>query len=171
MRLTDPDTISGVIELARYAGPVFVRLPNGDAYAADVQVTNLTDNFNTTAISVSITAQELAMVDQFKIAPENIQYPEEFEPIVPEEYARRQVLTWSITPPSEGDVYLLNEAPDGEIKVELTTSYDHYVNAWELVASEHDQWVTLGAFEEDLETFLERVPEGTEFIIQAFYNV
>lgn len=50
--------------LARYAGPVFVRLPNGSAYEADVQVSDLSAE-NSTIASIALDATEVDLTGEF----------------------------------------------------------------------------------------------------------
>ena len=50
-------------QLARYAGAVFVRLPDGSAYEADVQVTDLSSDGRMTAIALDAT--EVGLTDEF----------------------------------------------------------------------------------------------------------
>lgn len=50
--------------LARYAGPVFVRTPDGSAYMADVQVTDITPTADK-YVSFSISATELDLTENF----------------------------------------------------------------------------------------------------------
>ena len=52
--------------LARYPGAVFVRTPNGNAYAADVQVTNM-DSENKHITAIAIDATEVGMTQEFML--------------------------------------------------------------------------------------------------------
>ena len=58
------DVIDKTRELARYAGPVYVRTPEGTAYEADVQVTDMsgTDNI---IMAVAIDATEVDVTAEF----------------------------------------------------------------------------------------------------------
>lgn len=53
-------------QLARYAGPVFVRLPNGTAYEADVQVSDLSAE-NSHIMSIAIDATEIDMTTEYML--------------------------------------------------------------------------------------------------------
>ncbi len=171
IRIEDPETKAALSELARYAGPVFVRLPDGSAFAADVTVSGIDDNYNNPVSAVTLKASEIAMVDEYRIAPENVSYPDGFEPVVEEDYQRKQILMWSATAPQPADVYTLNEEPDGDISVKLTSSYDYYANPWTLTATRVGKVVTLGAFSSELVDYIEGAPTGTQFIVQAYYNI
>lgn len=56
--------IEMVRRLARYAGPVFVRTPNGGAFEADVQITNLSAN-NAHVANIAIDANEIGLTQEF----------------------------------------------------------------------------------------------------------
>lgn len=56
--------IEAVRQLARYAGPVFVRTPNASAFEADVQVTDLSASFGNSA-SIAIDANEVGLTQEF----------------------------------------------------------------------------------------------------------
>lgn len=64
IKIMQPRDIERTRLLARYTGPVFVRLPNGSAFEADVQVTDLADrNKAVTAAEFDVT--EIALTDEF----------------------------------------------------------------------------------------------------------
>lgn len=65
VKMTGEEQIARVRALANYAGPVLVRLPNGCAFAADVQVSNLDVSYDSLTISASFSAQEIRLPDQF----------------------------------------------------------------------------------------------------------
>ena len=52
--------------LARYAGPVFVRLPYGSAYQADVQVTDLSRK-NEAVMHAAFDATEVGVTQEFAL--------------------------------------------------------------------------------------------------------
>ena len=58
--------IEAVRQLARYAGPVFVRTPNGGAFEADVQITNLSAN-NAHIANIAIDANEIGLTQEFAL--------------------------------------------------------------------------------------------------------
>ena len=66
IRLEQPNEISLAKQLARYPGVVFVRTPNGDAYEADVQVTNLSATHKNLT-SVAIDATEVGLTQEFML--------------------------------------------------------------------------------------------------------
>ena len=59
LRLEDPDTIAAVKELARFVGPAFVRTPDGSAYEAHVEVTDMTPTHELSSVSISATEVNL----------------------------------------------------------------------------------------------------------------
>lgn len=59
LRLDDPDTIAAVKELARFVGPAFVRTPDGSAYEAHVEVTDMTPTHELSSVSISATEVNL----------------------------------------------------------------------------------------------------------------
>ena len=63
IRLDQQDDIDKARQLARYTGPVFVRTPDGSAYEADVQVTDLSTEGVLTAIAIDAT--EIGLTDEF----------------------------------------------------------------------------------------------------------
>lgn len=66
VRLTQPNEISLARRLARYPGTVFVRTPEGDAYEADVQVTDLSSR-NKALYSVAFDAEEVGLTAEFML--------------------------------------------------------------------------------------------------------
>ena len=64
IRLIQQDEIDLVRQLARYSGPVFVRTPDGCAYEADVQVTDLSTK-NKAVMSIAIDATEIGLTQEF----------------------------------------------------------------------------------------------------------
>ena len=68
IKIVQPDDITKSRMLARYAGPVFVRTPNGSAYEAHVEVTDLSvKNRDVTAISLDCT--EIGLTREFQLPP------------------------------------------------------------------------------------------------------
>jgi hypothetical protein len=63
IRLDQQDDIDKARQLARYTGPVFVRTPDGSAYEADVQVTDLSTEGVLTAIAIDAT--EIGLTEEF----------------------------------------------------------------------------------------------------------
>lgn len=55
--------------LARYAGAVMVRRPDGCAYLANVEVNKISDTYNDPVVSVSFKVTEVGMMDEFSVSP------------------------------------------------------------------------------------------------------
>lgn len=66
IKIIQPLDVYRARQLARYAGPVFVRLPNGSAYEADVQVTDLSKK-NEAIVSMAFDATEIGITDEFSL--------------------------------------------------------------------------------------------------------
>ena len=67
IKLIQPKEISLARQLARYAGAVFVRTSNGSAFAADVQVTDLSVK-NKAVTAIAIDATEVDITDEFMLS-------------------------------------------------------------------------------------------------------
>ena len=79
IRLVQPNEISLAKQLARYPGVVFVRTPIGDAYEADVQVTELAATHKNIT-SIAIDASEVGLTQEFMLpVPETEEEEEEEE--------------------------------------------------------------------------------------------
>lgn len=65
VRVSTPEEQAALRELARHAGPAFVRTSNGCAYTAHVDVSNMSWSAKTFQLSASITAQELTLLPEF----------------------------------------------------------------------------------------------------------
>ena len=63
IRLQQQETIDAARQLARYSGPVFVRTPDGSAYEADVQVSDLSTDGTMSTIAVD--ASEITVTQEF----------------------------------------------------------------------------------------------------------
>ena len=61
--LTQQDEIESARSLARYPGAVFVRLPDGSAYEADVQISDLSSDGTLTKIAIDAT--EIGLTEEF----------------------------------------------------------------------------------------------------------
>ena len=66
IKLIQPEEINLARQLARYAGPVFVRTKNGSAFVADVQVTDLSVK-NKAVTAIAVDATEVGMTDEFML--------------------------------------------------------------------------------------------------------
>lgn len=65
LRIDDADAAEAVRALARHAGPVFVRTPDGSAYEADVQVNGA--DVSGEVLAVSFDATEVGLTDEFML--------------------------------------------------------------------------------------------------------
>ena len=63
IRLNNAEDIIQARSLARYTGPVFVRTPDGSAYEADVEVSDMSTEGKVTAIAIDAT--EIGLTDEF----------------------------------------------------------------------------------------------------------
>lgn len=79
VRLSDPEQIEAVMELANYSGPVFVRTPNGMAYQANVDVTSIDMSYDSLVLKASFKAKEIMLTDAFRPGAENINEPTDTE--------------------------------------------------------------------------------------------
>lgn len=66
IKLIQPEEVTLARQLARYAGAVFVRTPNGSAYSADVQVTDLSVK-NKAVTAVAFDATEVGLTEEFML--------------------------------------------------------------------------------------------------------
>lgn len=73
VRLESQQDVATVRALARYAGAVFVRTPDGSAYEADVQIGDMSTNGPLQLVSISATeieTTEAFMLPPYEVAPE-----------------------------------------------------------------------------------------------------
>ena len=68
----EPEQVERIKALARYAGPVMVRLPDGCAFAANVNVSSVQNTYNSLIIAASFDAQEIALPPQYQISSGNV---------------------------------------------------------------------------------------------------
>lgn len=66
IELVQPEEITKAREMARFTNAVFVRLPNGQAFEADVQVTDLSVK-NKEVVAIAIDATEIGLTDEFML--------------------------------------------------------------------------------------------------------
>ena len=160
-----------VRDLATYAGPVFVRLPNGCAYQANVDVGGMDESYNSSVVPVSFNASQVMLTDAFRIAPSEI-HAENAIDYDGVEYGRNQVLSWSSTAPQAGDAFTLTAEPSGSVLVELTASHDYYSDTWSVPNTVSGTALTLGAFPSDLQAFIaEASSEDANFKLMSRYDV
>lgn len=76
--LMQPGDIEMARRLARYVGPVFVRTPTGNAYEADVQITDMSVK-NKPVTAIAIDATEIGITQEFQLPPYEIEEPEQEE--------------------------------------------------------------------------------------------
>lgn len=75
VKFGDPDELRLINDLAQFAGPVFTRTPEGSAFAANVNVDSRSWSYDKLIASVSFSAQEITLVDDFKPNPRDIEEP------------------------------------------------------------------------------------------------
>ncbi|MBP3884909.1 MAG: hypothetical protein J6D54_08250, partial [Olsenella sp.] len=63
----DAEVARRVRMLAQHVGPCFVRLPNGCAFEADVQVTDLSEGHASSAIAVALDVTEVSPSGAYEI--------------------------------------------------------------------------------------------------------
>lgn len=66
IELVQPEQVTKAREMARLTKAVFVRLPNGQAFEADVQVTDLSVK-NKEVVAIAIDATEIGLTDEFML--------------------------------------------------------------------------------------------------------
>ena len=158
-------------ELASYAGPVFVRLPNGCAFQANVDVGGMDESYNSGAVSVSLSAQQVALTDAYRIAPGNV-VPPETDEYDPTHYGRSEIMYWSKTAPTASSTFTLVDEPASTVRVELTSSFDSYSDVWSVQNSVSGKVVTLGTFSSALNAYIaEAAAEECSFRLMARYDV
>lgn len=74
IRLESQEDIDMVRKLGRYSGPIFVRTPDGSAYQADVQVSNMSTPGLIEAIALDAT--EIGLTDEFILPTWNVEEEE-----------------------------------------------------------------------------------------------
>ena len=73
IKISQPNDVEKARKLARYAGAVFVRLPNGSAFEADVQVTDLSVK-NEAVTTIELSATEIDLTEEFSLPiPDELQ--------------------------------------------------------------------------------------------------
>ena len=81
IRIKEQEKAAAVRRLARYAGPVFVRTPDGCAYQANVTVSNIGGARRDAALAVQLEATEVDLTDDFRaLLPDRDEEEEEEEP-------------------------------------------------------------------------------------------
>jgi len=180
VRLTTREEIDLVRELAQYAGPVYVRQPNGCAFAANVDVSKISEHYDSLVLDVSFDVERLDAVEEFLANPEDIEYVEE-----PEEAAtilRSVPVVWGEDAPEEGDTYPVTGIVPGY-------EFDH-ISGWKLMTAldgyagwggfktqavieydENENVFELTSLSEAAETYLETAAAitGNQFIMVIDY--
>lgn len=155
-----------VRNLANHAGPVFVRLPNGLASQANVDVNSFDESYQSGALAASFSANFISLTDEFKVATSEISYVEVQEQ---EALDKMAIGYWGETQPKRNDTFTLTETPTS-IRVKLSTSYDRYTNEWTVPATFSGTTVTLGTFSSELQAYLqEAAGEGTLYLVRCEY--
>lgn len=67
IKLDNAIQIEQVRKMAKYSGPIFVRTPDGQAFAANVTVDDIQRNQEKPVMAVSFNCEEIDLVDEFKI--------------------------------------------------------------------------------------------------------
>ena len=73
IKLREEDRVMAVRRLARYSGPCFVRLPDGSAYQADVQVGSISREAGNFAVAVQLNATAVDLTDYVATTPPEVE--------------------------------------------------------------------------------------------------
>ena len=166
---SDSERQNSLRDLARSSCPVFVRLPNGCAYQANVDVNKLSENYGSAAIPVSLDVTQVALTDEYKVASGDISYPTTAGG--EESYDKMAILSWNATCPDEGDAFSIPDEPSA-ISVHISTSAESYMDEYAIDATFSGDDVTLGAFSEELLDHLDEVAgEGVLYLLTCDYTV
>jgi len=76
IRIGSEEEQAAIRDLASYAGPCFVRLPDGCAYQANVDVSGLSESCMSGLVDVQLTANKVDLTDEFRVALTEAEYPE-----------------------------------------------------------------------------------------------
>lgn len=174
VRIEDNLVANQLRSLGEYPGPAFVRTPDGGAYQANVTVSGIDNNYDDLLLGITVKAERHSLTDIYRMRMNDIEVVEEPEIEPVDEYTRSQILAWSTVLPAEDDTYTLNEQPSGAaFKVELSTSYDNYLEPWRIDATYSGTTVTLGEFGSALDTYLAQTQtsSGTQYLLKAYYNI
>lgn len=160
-----------VRDLATFAGPVFVRLPNGCSYQANVDVNGMDESYQSGAVSVSFNATQVMLTDAFRIASSEIDTANATDYDMAE-HGRNQVIQWAAAAPRAGQSFELMDEPSGDVKVELTASHDHYSDTWSVPNTVSGKTLELGTFPSELQAFISQaMSEGASIRLVARYDV
>ena len=146
--------------LAYHAGPVFVRLPNGLASQANVDVSGLDESYQSGAIQASLTCNFVSLTEEFMVSSSEVSYAEP-----PEDqtvWGKPRIARWNDTCPQPGDTF---EVSSQTVRFKLSTGYDDYTNEWTLDATVSGTTATLGAFSAELLAYLSDVPAGSLYLL------
>ena len=115
VKFGDPDELRLVNDLAQYAGAVFVRTPEGSAFAANVNVDSRSWSYDKLIAAVSFSAQEITLVDDFKPNPRDIEEPVDPDQPTVDDSMYSKIVNPTGNPAAQGwyvkllGVYLLTE--------------------------------------------------------------
>lgn len=174
VRIDDNLVANKLRALGEYSGPAFVRTPDGGAYQANVTVSGIDNNYDDLLLGITVKAERHSLTDVYRLQMNDFELVDEPEEESAEVYTRQQILAWSTTVPTQGSTYALNEAPSGNVfKVELSTSYDNYMEPWQINATYSGRAVTLGSFGSALDTYIgqTQTAAGTQYLLKAYYNL
>lgn len=79
VKVGDEDAKRSVVALARHVGPCLVRTPDGSCYCADVQVTDLSQAYDSGLVAVALDASEVDLTAEYMAVAEPPEQPEETE--------------------------------------------------------------------------------------------
>lgn len=178
IKFEEPEQLESVYYVGHYAGPVFVRLPDGQAFEANVDVGGIDRNFDELVMTVSLDAEEISLTSEFMVRSEDIVYPplgEEEEHVL----AKSRILQWSSHVPVITDEFAISDVPYGPYLVSLSSSFNYYMETYPITTAYYeDGKVYLGhsddAFDEDIADYIAAAvadSDNAQFLIKFDYNV
>lgn len=129
VKMDEPEQLELVYKMGNYPGPVFVRLPDGQAFQSNTDVGSVDRSFDELIMGVSLKSEEINLTDEFRIRNDDVIYPplEEEEPVV---LNKSRILQWSTHVPSITDSFPIPELPNGEYRVSLSSSFNFYMETY-----------------------------------------
>lgn len=129
IRLDEPEQKLLTKELANYPGTAFVRLPDGSAYEAVVNVSNMSNSYDSLVVPVTLDATAVTLTDRFKVSTQDIQGSESGGSILPTTFAS-SLLYWGTDRQLNGSMYNISDRPATPVTVKYATSNDNYQVAY-----------------------------------------
>ena len=74
IRISSAEDKRLVSSLAQHSGPCFVRLPDGTAFEANVEVSGLSESYNSGVVEVQLSAGQIDLTDEFKVDVTEVKY-------------------------------------------------------------------------------------------------